>query len=391
MDEVRYHVGIQVNLSPLNEPLTGKENLDRLKYLTNNLGDCYEEHACPLPNTMDAERASVELFASWLHLAKENCWGYIGGGSSLGNLQGMWIGKTLYPRATLILSKSAHYSVYKFANLIGFHKIKVVDTLEAGEMDIFDFSQKICKEKEVVVVFTSGTTMTSAYDPIKDCVRLLRENCKKYYVHLDAALGGAITPFIGIDELQHAPDDFSFKNPDVSSITVSVHKIIGSPMPANIFIARKNIVDDFKCKVTSIPYLSDIKDITVYGSRDGFRASVVHSRLLFLGKDALREMVKKSIINCIYLLNELKAIGLTSAFRSPGGLAVVIPLVQMKEKISKKNLEYIEGKYHLIKDRIYCHIYVMEHVDIILCDEIICDFKKSMVAKVSPVAISERS
>lgn len=379
MGDIRYHIGVQVNLSDLNDSSVGKYNVEKLRHLINNLGDCYEHSACPLPNTMNLEKDSVELFASWLHLSKEQCWGYIGGGSTLGNLQGMWIGKTMYPNATLILSQSAHYSIYKFANLIGFHKVKVVNAKHTGEIDAFDFSEKISNEREVVIVFTSGTTMTSAYDPINECVKLLRDKCKKYYIHLDAALGGAITPFISMEELQQDPSDFSFKNPDISSMTVSIHKVIGSPMPANIFIARKYIIDNFKCKVTSIPYLSDIKDVTIYGSRDGFRASIVHSRLLSLGQDTIREIVCKSITTCIYLLDEIKAIGLTSAFRVPGGLAVVIPLVQMKEKISKKDLEYIEGKYHLVKDQTYYHIYVMAHVDITLCNEIIFDLKMVLI------------
>lgn len=381
MDDIQYHVGIQVNLSPLDDVLDDKANIAKLRYLTNNLGDCYETDVCPLPNSMNAEKTSVELFASWLGLSHEDCWGYIGGGSSLGNLQGMWIGKELYPDSTLIFSKSAHYSIYKFASLLGFRKIIVIDTHFSGEMDVGQFKEKTSNEKSIVVVFTAGTTMTSGYDPIKECIKAMDDNnCNEYYIHLDAALGGAVTPFISRKELQQDPDDFSFKNKNISSITVSTHKVLGSPMPANLFIARKSVIDGFKEKVTSIPYLSHIKDITVYGSRDGFRASTIYSRLINVGRNGLKEIVQRSFVNCTYLLDELRFIGLTSAFRVSGGLAVVIPRELLNEKISKKDLAYIERKYHLVKDDCYYHIYVMNHVDNDLCKEIIRDFEKAIVS-----------
>ncbi|OAT21515.1 pyridoxal-dependent decarboxylase [Proteus myxofaciens] len=378
MNKINNYVGIQVNLSSLESLYNDKKHYQQLSYLTNNLGDCYEPDACPLPNTMREEKAAIELFAQWLGLSSNECWGYIGGGSSIGNLQGMWIGRQLYPDATLIFSKDAHYSIYKFASLLGFKKIIIIDTLETGQIDINDYREKIKKKENIVAVFTAGTTMTSAFDPIEECTNIMDEYSCEYYIHLDAALGGALIPFIDENELKQDPRTFSFHNKKISSMTISTHKVLGTPMPGNLFIARKNVIDNFKNHVTSIPYLSGIKDIMIYGSRDGFRADIVYSRLCSLGNEGLKKIVKDSFDNCDYLMKSFKSMGITSAFRAAAGLSIVIPLISLEEKMLPEYLHEIDNKYHLVKNNVYLHIYVMEHVNRKMCEEIVADFTKAL-------------
>jgi len=67
-DPVKHYTGIQVNLRTLT---ISDKTIESLHRLTNNLGDCYEEEVCPLPNTMNEERAAVELVSGWLNLDKE--------------------------------------------------------------------------------------------------------------------------------------------------------------------------------------------------------------------------------------------------------------------------------------------------------------------------------
>lgn len=72
-----YYTGIQTNLEHID---ISAKTLSLLSHLTNNLGDCYEQESCPLPNTMHQERAAVEHMAEWLSLPANECWGYVGGG-----------------------------------------------------------------------------------------------------------------------------------------------------------------------------------------------------------------------------------------------------------------------------------------------------------------------
>lgn len=103
MQSKEYFIGLQTNLLPLE---VSPHTIEQLKYVSNNLGDCYEPEKCPIPNTMHQERWAVEKVAAWLDLPSKECWGYIGGGSTLGNLQGMWMGATLVPNATCEIGRA---------------------------------------------------------------------------------------------------------------------------------------------------------------------------------------------------------------------------------------------------------------------------------------------
>ncbi|WP_128330190.1 aminotransferase class V-fold PLP-dependent enzyme [Apibacter sp. HY039] len=367
----KYYLGIQVNLSEIN---VSDKMVARLNYLTNNLGDCYLEEDCPLPNTMDEERQAVEKVAHVLDLTKEECWGYVGEGSSLGNLQGMWMGSLIVDNATFVFSDSAHYSIFKFAASLKFNKVKVIKSHLNGEIDLEDLDQQIEKNEKVVMVLTAGTTMTSAYDPVEDCLNILKSKSCEFYFHLDAALGGMIVPFLSEQQFP-SKNDFTFKNKDISSMTVSMHKVLGSPMPANIFLARQQVVKDFKNKANTISYFNNMDDITVYGSRDGFRASVINELLQDLNHEIMNNRLTVNLGKVEKMVFNLKCMGIEDAFCQEGGLAVVIPLNTFAKIFNQQHQKQLIEKYKLVKSNTLLHIYIMDHVSDSICDELISDFK----------------
>ncbi|WP_114191825.1 pyridoxal-dependent decarboxylase [Edaphovirga cremea] len=380
----QYYIGVQVNLSPLDS--LSQNMAPALRYLTNNLGDCYQSQHCPLPNSMDDECEAVEIMATLLGLPKDECWGYIGGGSTLGNLQGMWIGRTLYPDATLVFSKSAHYSIYKFASLLGFTQVKIINDTPSGAIDLADFQAKISPDEDIVMVLTAGTTMTCAYDPIDRCVELLSKNNSRIYLHLDAALGGFVIPYIDESILNTPTAEYTFSNPAISSVTVSTHKVLGTPMPANIFVCRKEIAEKFKCCVNEVPYLGQIKDITVYGSRDGFRASTVLSRLKEMQSSRLYDLVHGSLEKIDFIIRKLQKMGLENVFTNPAGLAVVMSLATFQSRFYQEGQQFLKEKYHLVQDNHYLHLYVMGHVSQAICAEFLDDCAIWLIPRQEKVA-----
>ncbi|EDT03017.1 Pyridoxal-dependent decarboxylase [Burkholderia ambifaria IOP40-10] len=365
----QYYTGIQVNLSAL---AVSPDDSGRLARLLNNLGDCYEPERCPLPNTMAQERAAVEKVAQWLHLPASECWGYIGGGSTLGNLQGMWMAATLIRDATLVFSKAAHYSIAKFANALHFNRVKVINAHPTGQLDVADLRKQVAPGEPVVLVLTAGTTMTSAYDPVGACVDILREKSCPFYLHLDAALGGMVVPFLPQAQFPWK-EDMTFRNPAISSMTISTHKVLGTPMPANLFVARQSVVEQFKANVHAVPYLNNLEDITVYGSRDGFRAATVFARLNSIGPDVIRRWITDGIEHAQYVTQELRRCGCPGAFAVPGGLAVVIPLTDFYCAFTARHRKSLIDKYHLVQDNQVIHMYMMGHVTRELCDELLMD------------------
>lgn len=364
-----YYVGLQTNLKRLE---LSQNMLEWLSYPTNNLGDCYQPEKCLLPNTMDQERNAVERMAQWLGLPVDECWGYVGGGSSFGNLQGMWMGATILPDATLVFTESAHYSVHKFATCLRFKKVKVIKSHPNGEMDMDDFAQRIERGERIVIVLTAGTTMTSAYDPVAYCTALMEAHDCEYYLHLDAALGGLIVPFIDRASLP-SRDDYSFHNPAISSITVSMHKVLGAPMPANVFMARQQVVTRFKEMANRIPYFNDLEDITVYGSRDGFRAALINERLMSVTPEQMAALVSANALQAQQLAVALHDIGLEGAFAQPGGLAVVIPLEALDRVLTPQQQGMLQQKYRLVRSKHVMHLYVMGHVTSAMCHEFLED------------------
>lgn len=365
-----YFIGIQTNLLPLK---VSSHITNQLQYISNNLGDCYESEKCPVPNTMEQERLAVEKVAQWLDLSPKECWGYIGGGSTLGNLQGMWMGTTLIPNATCVFTDAAHYSIPKFASALKFKKTKIIKTHPNGEIDLEDLKQQIEPKEHIVLILTAGTTMTSAYDPISPCTQILKDNECPFYFHLDAALGGFIIPFLDHTDFP-TKDEYTFKNSDISSFTVSAHKVLGMPMPANIFIARQNVVKQFKIAVNKVPLLNNLEDITIYGSRDGFRASVVYDRLQYIQYQDIQNWVQTGIqLAHEFALKLQHEFGFKQTFALAGGLATVIPVQEYQRIFNETCRHKLEKKYHLVQDATYVHIYMMAHVNQQLCNEFIQD------------------
>ena len=50
----------------------------------------------------------------------------------------------------------------------------------------------------------------------------------------DAAYGGFIYPFTNVD------NPYTFKNPNLSSISIDAHKMLQAPYGTGIFLVRKN-------------------------------------------------------------------------------------------------------------------------------------------------------
>jgi len=81
--------------------------------------------------------------------------------------------------------------------------------------------------------------MKGAVDDIVQIKAILSDlEIPKYYLHADAAFFGMILPFL--PELDSQPFDFRI---GIDSITISGHKMIGTPIPCGVFLAKKTNID----------------------------------------------------------------------------------------------------------------------------------------------------
>ena len=208
-----------------------------LAYPMNNVGDPYTDSNYHL-NSLNFEREVLAFFSELMNAADERVWGYVTNGGTEGNMYGIYLGREIFPNGMVYYSEDTHYSVLKILRILKARNI-MIKSQPNGEMDYQDFAETISIFRDVpAIVFANiGTTMTGAVDNLTKIKQILKQRVMmtNYYIHADAALAGMILPFV--DDRQ--PFDFSA---GIDSISISGHKMIGSPIPCGIALARKSHV-----------------------------------------------------------------------------------------------------------------------------------------------------
>jgi tyrosine decarboxylase/aspartate 1-decarboxylase len=286
------------------EPLEiGKEVY--LKYISKNLGDpglflgtaALEE---------EVVREIGELFGG------QNIIGTFTTGGSEANIIAMRIAKKLRPdikKPEIILSSSAHLSFDKGSDLLGI-KLKKAKLKEDYTLDLVHF-ESLINENTCAVVGIAGTTSLGLVDPIEKIGSLIEG--RNIFLHVDAAFGGFVLPFLPMLNYKILEWDFSVKS--VNSITADPHKMgLGIIPSGGIFLRDQNILDRTGFE---IPYLAggNFKHFHIVGTRTGGPIIAFWAIMKFLGIKGFKEMIKRCMKNTQYLtdrISEIKGIKLAT-------------------------------------------------------------------------------
>lgn len=315
-----------------------------LEFSLNNCGDWSEESNYKL-NTFEFEREVMTFFFELFKIHSADSWGYISNGGTEGNMFSCYLARELFPTGKIYYSEEAHYSVDKIVRMLNMHGQKI-PSLENGEIDYRQLSSQIQQDQEAhpIIFANIGTTMRGAVDNIKriqDDIEQLGIKREDYYIHADAALSGMIMPFVD------NPDPYSFED-GIDSISVSGHKMIGSPIPCGIVIAKRKYVEKISVEVD---YISS-KDQTISGSRNGHNALFMWAAI----KSLSTEDWKKKVNNCLeiaqYTVDRFQAVGI-DARRNENSNTVFFPCPS----------ESVWRKYSLANSGNTAHIIVMPHYD----------------------------
>ena len=187
----------------------------------------------------------MAFFSKLFKISNKESWGYISNGGTEGNLFSCYLARELLPTGTIYYSEETHYSIAKIVKMLNIPARKI-SSLSSGEINYVHLIEQIQSDKQSnpIIFANIGTTMRGATDDIEriqhdlSVLGLDREN---YYIHADAALSGMIMPFV--DD----PQPYSFED-GVDSISVSGHKMIGSPIPCGIILAKRRMVDQIFCR-----------------------------------------------------------------------------------------------------------------------------------------------
>ncbi|WP_445989856.1 histidine decarboxylase [Chromobacterium haemolyticum] len=309
-----------------------------LRFSINNCGD-WNESSNYLLNSFDFEREVMHFFAELFHIPFDESWGYVTNGGTEGNMFGCYLGRELFPDATLYYSKDSHYSVAKIIKLLRI-KSRAVDSLPSGEIDYDDLVAKIQQDQErhPIVFVNVGTTMKGAVDDIgiiQDKLAQAGIPRRDYYLHADAALSGMILPFVD------APQPYSFAD-GIDSISVSGHKMIGSPMPCGIVLAKRSNVSRISVE---IDYIS-ARDQTISGSRNGHTPMMLWAAIKSRPLAEWRRKVRHCLDMAQYAIDRFQAAGI-QAWRCQNSITVVFPSPS-EPVCNKHGLARSGGAAHLI-------------------------------------------
>ncbi len=307
----------------------------------NNIGDPYVTSNFHV-NTHPFEREVVETLGRLTRAPAGSFWGYVTSGGTEGNLYGIFLGRELFPGGVVYYSEDTHYSVNKILRCLQVRNIMIKSDPD-GRMDLDDLREtlKIHRDVPPIIFANIGTTMKGAIDDVAGIRRIFDDLAiHAHYIHSDAALSGMILPFV--DDPQ--PWDFS---DGVDSIAISGHKMIGSPMPCGVALAKKSHVDRI---ARNIEYVGTL-DTTVLGSRNGVTPLFLWYALRTVGLEGFRRRVESCFETADYAIRRLKEIG-RDAWRHRNSITVVFPRPSMR----------LIRRWQLAPHRHDAHVIVMPHV-----------------------------
>jgi histidine decarboxylase len=331
---------------PYNLQFNYQNLLPLLQFTISNVGDPYIDGMLGL-NSKGFEREVIQYFSKLYCLPIEDAWGYVTSCGTEGNLQGLWMGRELYPDGILYASEDSHYSVAKAARLLRLPFIQV-KSQRNGEVDYNALRQVLMANRlqPPIINLNIGTTVKGAVDDLSKVVEILNNLAiDRFYIHLDAALGGLLIPFM------EGATPLNFNQFPIGSISVSGHKFIGAPIPCGIVLARKHHVRCLEIEYIGAP------DTTIMGSRSGL-AAVILWEAIRQRQHQFADEVLQCRQNAEYLCHRMY---------QQGQLALLNPL--STTVVFDRPVDEIAQKWQLACYSDIAHVVVMQHHTRCLLDQ----------------------
>ena len=300
-----------------------------LQFSINNLGDPFIGG-----NEMSSHRIECEVLNYFARItnAPQQFSGYVTNGSTEGNLYGLYLARKMYPNTVAYFSNHSHYSIPKNLDILNIPYFNI-ETMHNGEIDYDLLYMELQKnrDKPALIIANIGTTVVSAIDNINKIKEsVVKADISQYFIHADAAFDGMILPFI------ENPPPFSFSD-GIDSITISGHKLIGSPIPCGIVLTKKKYVGNIK---TLIEYV-DKPDTTISGSRNGITPVFLWYAIKRTGDDGFKKIVYDGFAKAEYAIKKFKKFGI-NAWKNEHSLTVVFPAAS-KKILTKWNIPTAYG------------------------------------------------
>lgn len=333
-------------------------------FIETNLGD-----PGLFKGTAIMEEEVISSLGELLHLSDAS--GHIVTGGTEANIMAMCVAKYLFESKKsdcvpeVILPRSAHFSFKKIISMLSVKPV-YVPLNDDFKMDV-SLIEDLITENTMAIVAIAGTTELGMVDDIEEISEIAFSN--NIYLHVDAALGGFILPFL--DDGENAHLNFDFKCKGVSSITIDPHKMGLAPVPAGGIIFRHK--QHLELLAVETPYLTKDQQTTVVGTRTGAATAATWTLLNYYGMEGYKKIVKQTISLTEYVYNKLSSMADISIICKPQLNLISFTVDSMEVDIlQEKLLSYgwhvsVAEYPHAIRLVLMPHV-KKEHIDAFLND-----------------------
>jgi tyrosine decarboxylase/aspartate 1-decarboxylase len=295
-----------------------------IQFLETNLGD---PELCP--GTKEIGYRFIAFISSLLHAPKTSIGQIVSGGTE-GNITAMWIAKQLSGKKEVILPESAHFSFQKIASLMDM-KLREAPLTNEYVMDIMKM-KKMIHAGTAAVIGIAGSTELGTIDPIPELSDICSD--EHIFLHVDAAFGGFVIPFLR--ELHYNVPEFDFTLKGVSTISIDSHKMGYSAIPlGTLMIRQKHWLESISVES---PYISSEKQAGILGTRSGAPVAAAYAISQYLGLKGYKKVVKSCMDVTRYTEKRITDLGLSLVMKPTMnvlGLQLKKPS-QIVKKLSEK-------------------------------------------------------
>jgi tyrosine decarboxylase/aspartate 1-decarboxylase len=244
------------------------------------------------------EKEVIDQLASLLNNKAAS--GFLVSGGTEANLMALLAARNMKKirKPEVVLAESAHFSLTKICNLLNIEPVyaKLDSSFRVVPVEV---ENKIT-ENTIAIVGTVGTAELGIIDPIEQLSIIARKH--NIWLHVDAAFGGLIVPFL---PQRRMPLDFSLDS--VKSITVDPHKMGMAAIPTGGILFKDKTPLNFI--ETQTPYLTEKNQYTFVGTRTGASVASAWAVFKFLGIDGFKKIVFSCIKNTQLIAKGLKKLG----------------------------------------------------------------------------------
>ncbi|MBW3583545.1 MAG: tyrosine decarboxylase MfnA [Euryarchaeota archaeon] len=269
----------------------------------------------------------------------------------------------------VVVSEEAHFSFDKAARLLDL-ELRRVPVDEERRIDLAAAEAAVDDDTCLIVAIT-GTTEYGAIDPVERLGALATTH--DLPLHVDAALGGFILPFLPAAGRAPIPWDMAVEG--VASITMDPHKMGQSTIPGGSLLVRDPAY--LEPLLIETPYVTTKAQAGVLGTRPGAGVAAAWAVARHLGREGYHALVTR----CLETTDRFRRLCERNGLNVTGGPLNVLLVHTSDPAAVQEDLSKRGWRVNTVPRLGAVRIVVMPHVT----EEALGRFLPELVAAVAPL------